>query len=118
MSQAESGKASRPATLFEKTELRFVEDAPRNHPRSIRSILQLGSEPQLAGAPRTRTPGHRDALWRIVARVTGRAKNGDQLAVAGIVMDMRTVQVLVLISAVGALVVGQIEQHQPVPTPF
>jgi hypothetical protein len=33
-------------------------------------------------------------------------------------MDMRTVQVLVLISAVGALVVGQIEQHQPVPTPF
>jgi hypothetical protein len=54
------------------------------------------------------------ASWQ---RVTRRAKNGE-VGRCGIVMDMRTVQVLVLISAVGALVVGQIEQHQPVPTPF
>ena len=64
-----------------------------------------------------RAPGHGYALWRVVARVTSRAQNCDQLAIAGVVVHMRRIQVLVTRSAAGASVVGYFQKRKPVPAP-
>ncbi len=62
-------------------------------------------------------PGHGDALWRIVPRVTSRAQNCNELAIARVVVDMRRIQVLMARSAAGAPMVGNFQKRKPVPAP-
>ncbi len=103
--------------LIEKTKLRCCNHTPWNHPRSVRRVLELGGEPQLTDALCARAPGHGDALRRVVPRVTSRAQNCNELAIARVVVDMRRIQVLMTRSAAGASIVGNLQKRKPVPTP-
>ena len=103
--------------LIEKAELRCGDHAPRNHPRSVRRIFELRGESHLTYALRARAPGHSDTLLRVVPRVTSWAQNSNQLAIAGVVMNMRCVQVLVTFSAASASMVRNFQKRKPVPPP-
>jgi len=98
--------------------LSAVDDPPGNHPGGIRRIFDFWRKPQLARAAGARAPGHRHPLPGVMPGVAARAEDGDQLAVARIVMDVRRVEILVFRSALGTAVTGKCEQCFAITAPF
>jgi len=63
------------SNMAKQSKLGLLKHTPRNHPRSVRSILDLRRQPQLPGPLRASTPGHRYPLGRIVTRMACRTQN-------------------------------------------
>lgn len=72
--------------------LRARDHAARDHPRRVRSVFDLGQQPELPHAFRAVTPPHGEPVRGIVAVMIGRAQERDR-ARTRIVAQMRQIQI-------------------------